>query len=144
VPGGPGELVLLPVTGNSRLGNLQLLSQLAHLPGERGVGALGCRHLGLHLNVPIAINMRIYDGGGALARQSPVRNSDRHRASIGLDDQITRVCPDRRVYLRLRWWIGVNSRIGVTGQCIRDELFAGAILRLACRSPYVAPYLAKT
>lgn len=41
VLGGAGAAVLFAVTGDGHLRNLQLLSQLGHLVGKRGVGALG-------------------------------------------------------------------------------------------------------
>ena len=63
-------MVLLPVTGNRPLGGLQLLSQLDHLGGKRGVGVLGRRYLGLHFDVPIAIHMRIYDSGARSGDQA--------------------------------------------------------------------------
>ena len=84
---------------------------------------LGGRHLSLHFKVPIAIDMRIDDRSGALGRQGPVINEYRHRVRIVAGHQVIRVCPDRCVYLCLRW------RIGVTGLGTRDGLLARAIFR---------------
>jgi hypothetical protein len=99
---------------------LQLLSKRGHLGGKRGVGALGRHLLGFHFDVPIAIDMCICDGGGALGRPGPVRHVYRHRAPIRLDGQITRVFLDCLVYLRLRRLIAVIWWIGTTG--LGDDL----------------------
>ena len=70
-------MVFFPITGDGRLGGMQLLSQLGHLGGERRIRALGCRHLGLHSKVPIAIDVCVDDRGGALGRQRPIGNAYR-------------------------------------------------------------------
>src|SRR5215472_8533899 len=135
-------MMLCPVMGNRCLGGLQLLPEVGCLRAQRGLGALRRRYLGLNFDIPIAINVSIDDRGGSFGCPGPVRNAYRHRMSVSLDGQITRIYRDRRVDLRLRWWIG-NSGLGAL-----NRLPSRAILRTGVNfrftPPYATPYLSET
>src|SRR6516162_7495373 len=102
-------MVLYPVSSDSRFGNLQLLAKLGYLGGKRRIRVLGCCHLLLYLNIAVAIDMRIDDGGGAFGCQSAVGNVYRHRAPVCFDHQKTGVSVNGRVYIRLRWRTGIRG-----------------------------------